>query len=79
MARLSMGGRSLCRASLVFRVRGMVRVLGLGFCVRVSLTGIVSYLNRIVLYTLCYFRRRPFIDNRPTWISVTKPNPKNSP
>jgi len=36
-ARLSMGGRSLCRASLVFRVRGRVRVLGLGFCVRVRL------------------------------------------
>ena len=32
-----------CRASLVFRVRGRVRVLGLGFCVkvraRVSITG----------------------------------------
>jgi len=26
-ARFSMGGRSLCRASLVFRVRGRVRVL----------------------------------------------------
>jgi len=47
MARLSMGGWSLCRASLVFRVRGRVRVLGLGFCVRVkvSITGSVSYLN----------------------------------
>jgi len=44
-----MGGRSLCRASLVFRVRGRVRVLVLGFCVRVrvrvSVTGSVSYLN----------------------------------
>ena len=42
-----MGGRSLCRASLVFRVRGRVRVLVLGFCVRVrvSVTGNVSYLN----------------------------------
>ena len=42
-----MGGRSLCRASLVFRVRGSVKVLGLGFCVRVkvSVTGRVSYLN----------------------------------
>jgi len=35
LARLSMGGRSLCRASLMFRIRGRVRVLGLGFCVRV--------------------------------------------
>jgi len=39
----------LCRASLVFRVRGRVRVLGSGFCVRVrvrvSVTGSVSYLN----------------------------------
>jgi len=44
-----MSGRSLCRASLVFRVRGRVRVLGLGFCVRVSvrvsIMGSVSYLN----------------------------------
>jgi len=42
VARLSMCGRSLCRASLVFRVR-----VGLGFCVRVrvSITGSVSYLN----------------------------------
>ena len=42
-ASLSIGGRSLCRASLLFRVRGRVRVLGLGFCVRVrvrvSITG----------------------------------------
>ena len=45
MASLSMGGRSLCRASLVVRVRGRVRILGLGFCVRVSVTGSVSYLN----------------------------------
>ena len=41
-ARLSMSGRSLCRASFVFRVRA----LGLGFCVRVrvrvSITGSVS-------------------------------------
>jgi len=48
-ASLSMGGWSLCHASLVFRVRGRVRVLGLGFCVRVrvsvSVTGSVSYLN----------------------------------
>ena len=52
LASLSMGGRSLCRASLVFRVRGRVRVLGLGFCVRarvgVSITGRVSYLNEIL-------------------------------
>jgi len=48
-ASLSMGGRSLCHASLVFRIRGRVKVLGLGFCVRVrvkvSVTGSVSYLN----------------------------------
>ena len=38
-----MGGRSLCRASLVFRVR----VVGLKFCVRVrvSVMDSVSYLN----------------------------------
>jgi len=31
----------------MFRVRGRIRVLGLGFCVRVrvSVTGSVSYLN----------------------------------
>ena len=48
-ASLSMGGRLLCCASLVFRFRGRVGVLGLGFCVRVrlrvSVTGSVSYLN----------------------------------
>ena len=52
-----MGGRSLCHASLVFRVRGRVRVLGLGFCVRVrvsvSVMGSVSYLNEnCSFYTL---------------------------
>jgi len=48
-----MGDRSLCRASLVFRVRGRVKVLGLGFYVRVSVTGSVSYLNEnCTLYTL---------------------------
>jgi len=49
LASLSMGGRSLCHALLVFRVSGRVRVLGLGFCVRVrirvSIIGSVSYLN----------------------------------
>ena len=52
-----MGGRSLCRALLVFRVRGRVRVLGSGFCVRVrvsvSITGTVSYLNKnFVVYKM---------------------------
>ena len=28
-----------------YRVRGRVRIIGLGFCVRVSVTGSVSYLN----------------------------------
>ena len=39
----------------MLRVRGMVRVLGLGFCVRVrvSVTGSISYLNeKFVVYTL---------------------------
>jgi len=35
LARLSMGGWSLCHASLVFEVRGRVRVLGLGLALRV--------------------------------------------
>jgi len=54
-ASLSMGGWSLCCASLVFRVRGRVRVLRLGFCVRVrvSVMGSVSYLNEnFVVYIL---------------------------
>ena len=38
------------------------------FCVRVrvSVMGSVSYLNEnLVVYILCYFRRRPSIDSRP--------------
>ena len=53
LATLSMGGRSLCRASLVFRIR----VLGLGFCVRVrvrvSVTGSGSYLNEFCNFLAC--------------------------
>ena len=57
MTRLSTGSRSLCHASLVFRVRGRVRVLGVGFCVRVrvSIMGSVSYLNEnCSLHTLLF-------------------------
>ena len=37
-----MGGRSLCHASLVFRVRGKVRVLELGFVLGLGL-GLALY------------------------------------